>query len=640
MGCVNCKRAKRRKDRPTLVEAAARETERERWAAAEQGLAAQDLYTSVHAANSLPLTEREDAMPLPTAPSPLENVQQISAAAAASPGEMENSLGWNSKKKGNSQATAKADNDNTTAALARASRTTAPLESSRETPKGRRGKYQYRRHPEVSSRSDGSLPLPADAVESAKSRDSSSRSTRGSSSSSSSAQAHKSKKGGEEAKKHGSSGSISAAEVCPQESSGDSVAQGHLHSASHSQTAAVGLPIDGLTAAGTTSSTNSHQTRQPKMYHRSSNVSSDLRSNATPPGMETKVYPSADALDDGASDGGSTSHDVPAAIPAPNTSVESGGAAAEASFVSNRAPFEPYSDLEPRDATDYLPPYEWAPRTLPVPSPLRACGPVDMAQWEDGESQFCGLAAAGTTARFQDPMVSVSVEGARTSDSGAAEGNDGASHPLSLHTFYPRLPPAQWASSRSEDCANRPEASAGAFDYPHLPVNAFIQKAHSNEQQPTYQAIYEGDESVHYSPAEYPSNEATPRRTVPPSLVDVHVSEAVGYASPPPVNTAYSFYPSRALLPMHHRHAVPDGGSSKPMAYSHAPPAITTSAPQIYQDGNRSRSGNISVVGIGGGVHPHKPVSYLFDSSMDDWLQSWHAQPPQRQLYSKSVGMW
>ncbi|TPP47239.1 hypothetical protein CGC20_34470 [Leishmania donovani] len=591
MGCVNCKRAKRRKDRPTLVEAAARETERERWAAAEQGLAAQDLYTSVHAANSLPLTEREDAMPLPTAPSPLENVQQISAAAAASPGEMENSLGWNSKKKGNIQATAKADNDNTTAALARASRTTAPLESSRETPKGRRGKYQYRLTDRYLFQQ-----MP--------------------------------------------SGSISAAEVCPQESSGDSVAQGHLHSASHSQTAAVGLPIDGLTAAGTTSSTNSHQTRQPKMYHRSSNVSSDLRSNATPPGMETKVYPSADALDDGASDGGSTSHDVPAAIPAPNTSVESGGAAAEASFVSNRAPFEPYSDLEPRDATDYLPPYEWAPRTLPVPSPLRACGPVDMAQWEDGESQFCGLAAAGTTARFQDPMVSVSVEGARTSDSGAAEGNDGASHPLSLHTFYPRLPPAQWASSRSEDCANRPEASAGAFDYPHLPVNAFIQKAHSNEQQPTYQAIYEGDESVHYSPAEYPSNEATPRRTVPPSLVDVHVSEAVGYASPPPVNTAYSFYPSRALLPMHHRHAVPDGGSSKPMAYSHAPPAITTSAPQIYQDGNRSRSGNISVVGIGGGVHPHKPVSYLFDSSMDDWLQSWHAQPPQRQLYSKSVGMW
>ncbi|CAG9580354.1 hypothetical protein LMJF_32_2190 [Leishmania major strain Friedlin] len=633
MGCVNCKKAKRRKDHPTLEEAAARETERERWAAAEQGFAAQNLYTSVHAANSLPLTEREGATPLPATPGRLENVPQISAAAAA-PGETENGRGWNSKKKSNSQATGKADNDSTAAALARVTRTAAPSESSRETPKGRRNKHQYRCHPGVSSWSDGSLPLSVDSVGSAKCPHSSS------SSSSSSAQTYKSKKGAEDAKKHGSPGSITAAEIWPQENSDDSVAQGHLNSASHSQTATAWLHINGLTAAGTTSSTNARQTRQPKMYHRSSNVSSDSRSNATPPGMETKVYPSADALDDGPSDWGSTSHDVPAAIPAPNTSVESGGAAAEASSLPNRAPFEPYSDLGSRDVTDYLPPYEWAPRTLPVPSPLRACGPVDMAQWEDGENQFCGLAAAGTTARFQDPVVNVSAEGATTSNSAVAEGNYGASHPFALHTFYPRLPPAQWSSSSSDDTINGPEASAAAFDYPHLPVNAFIQKAHPHQQQPTYRAMYEGDASVRYSPAGYASHEATPRRAVPPSLVDVHVSEAVGYASPPLVNNAHSFYPSRALLPMHHSHAVPDSGSGKPMAYSHALPAMTTSAPQIYHDGNRNRSGNISIVSIGGGVHPHKPVSYLFDSSMDDWLQSRHAQPPQRQLYGESVDMW
>ncbi|GET91563.1 hypothetical protein, unknown function [Leishmania tarentolae] len=633
MGCVNCKKAKNRKERDTLVETAARETERERLAASEQGRAVQQLCTPVPAVNALPSTAFEDAASLSSAPSSSASRQRQSAVSAL-PRETEKGQGWDSNEEADTQAIIKADNGNTTAALTGVFATTSPLVSSRETPKERGDMTEYCRYRGGSSRSDRSLSIPVDAVRSAKYPYSSTMSNSGPS-----APTHHSKKDNEE-KRHDSSGSTATEEVRSQENSGDSVAHGRLHSASHSQKAEGELPSNGLTGEGTASSTHSHQTKQQKMHSRgSSNVSSDLHGNSTPSGMGTNVYPSMDALDNDAGAGGRSCGDVPAAIPASNTVMQSGHTTTEAPSVFNRASFEPYSDVDLRDLASYLPPYEWAPRTLPVPSPLRACGPVDMAQWEARENQLCGLGATGTTARFQDAMASMSSECATTPDSGAAECHYDLSHPLTLHKFYPRLAPLQLALLNSEGNARRPEVAASAFNHPSLAVNAFLQQGHSWQHQPAFQSMYEGDASAHYSPADYASHAATPRQAVSPSLVDVHVSEESGYVPPSPVYAAYS-YPSPALLPTHQSHPVSDRGSGKPMSSSHALPAISTGAPENCQDGKRSRSSNISVTGMSGGAHPHKPVSYLFDSSMDDWLQSRSLQPQQRQLYGEPVDMW
>nr|CAJ2479108.1 unnamed protein product [Leishmania braziliensis] len=610
MGCVNCRALKLLRSCRKNAEEASGEKKGEPRAVAEQTPVAPNAYTATSAANPFPSAERKDTA------SP-----QTDVSADVAPEEAVRDRGWGSKEEGNSKGTAGTDSGSIKASLDGELGATESSKSNGETSEERKDNRQRGRNFGGNSSSGISLSLSINDAESAKDR-------------SSSSQAHKSTKGREEkAKKHGSSSSTITAEVCLQGTKDDIVAHSQHHSEPYSQATGAGSSTNGVTVAGTISSINLHQAGGSTIDHGSSNASLDVCSSAAPAVMDTKICQSEDAPNDDAGRGGKTRRYVPAVVPALAPSMQNGRAATEVSYVSSRTSFEPYSDFGPRDGDDYLPPYEWAPRALPVSSPLRACGPVDMARWEYGENQLYGLTVAGETACFQDPMLSFADEDATVSDPVTPEVNYGASY-LSLHTFYPRLPPARGPSSNAEGNDNMSREPAEAFNYPSVSVDGLIQKAYSHQQQPTYQAMYGCNMDAHYSPAEYTANETTP-----PALVDVNVSENGDYTPPLPVKTAHPFYPS-ILPPTQRSREGPHGVTGKPTTYPHALPTMAIAAPHVSENSDRSRSGNSNVASIQVGSYLYKPVTYLFDRSIDDWLASRRVPSSKTESYAGVADMW
>ncbi|KAG5494775.1 hypothetical protein JIQ42_02390 [Leishmania sp. Namibia] len=613
MGCVSCKAAKKRR---TLVEAAAIETVNEVRAAAEEDNPPQIVY------------------PVPASnPNPHVELKKSAASAITAPAKTEKSPKENSRVEGNRQSTAETDNGRAKVSSARAPMVLAPSEYSLEAPQGLKGKHLHLGSRRDSLRSGNSLSPPIDTAYSlhycsSATSDSSGR-----------ARAHKSENGEEQAEEKRSTSSSTIAEVWSKESEDDSVVHGSPHSSLQLQAMEAGSSNNGVTGAGKASATNSRQEKRSVSHQRSSSNASDFHSYALPPETETKMGPDVGTQGNGGGSEGSTSRYGSPAVPAPITSVESERALAGAPSMFLRASFEPCGDFGLCGGDDDLPPYEWAPRTFPMPRPLRASDAGDTAHWEYGENPITEVAAEGTTVCFQDPTVHIAHEGVSTSEPETAEGTDATSPHLVLHTFYPCLLPAQQPSPRVEVSVSVPEAAEETYNYPPSPEDAPAPQARSQPRQ-AYQAICEWGADASYPTVEYAKNEAMPRRAVPPSLVDILVSEEGSYAPPPPMNALYTFYPSPLPLPAHYTRKAPGGGSGKPIPYSNAFPAITTSVPHTYDDGDRSRGGNISGGGARVGTHQYKPVTYLFDSPADDWLPSRHVSSPQRTTHAAVVDMW
>lgn len=290
---------------------------------------------------------------------------------------------------------------------------------------------------------------------------------------------------------------------------------------------------------------------------------------------------------------------VPSLAPASSVrgpSVHAVPAAAwETNSVSSRVPYEPYADVDLSDGDGRLPPYEWAPRTMPVPSPLRAAGAAADAvapRWWGHDASDGPLPSAAAAVRFHDSVVRSAGADARP-----------------VHTLYPSLPPhALWSVSSVT------ESDRGLA----APVVAA---------------------TTSYSPVESRAQEAGPRRyAMPPSLVDVYVSEEGGYQAthspappppasppPPPVLAPYQHYPVPA----------PVSRYADPMPYARGPEVLEPDTSYIYGDADRGRS----VQGVG--AHQYKPVTYLFDSPTDGWLRSRRVpSPPQRELYAGAADLW
>ncbi|KAG5470625.1 hypothetical protein LSCM1_01871 [Leishmania martiniquensis] len=611
MGCASSKAVRRR--RP-LVEAAAIETVNELRAAAEDKSAPR----AVRPASASDVN-------------PLAELKAPAFSARAAQGKTRRDAKEKAKVEGRRKLTAETPKSSAEMSVADAPRPVDSPEYTLEKFKRLEGKRQHLGDRRDTLRSGDSLSPPADTVYLSFYGSSSLRPV-----SSGSARAHKSENGGEKEERHNSTESINA-EAWPSENKYDPLVDSRPKSLPPLQAAEAGSSINGVTGAGTTSATNSLQERRSAGRQSSSRSNSlDCHSYALPPEIERKISPDADVEGNGGRSERSISRSSPAAERPPTASVQSERALAKVSSMSLRAPFEPYSDLGLRDVDDCLPPYEWAPRTLPVPP----CDTGDVGQWVYGEKLFFEVAAAGATVSFQDPTMNMAREGVPTSEPTAAEDNEGTSPPLTLHTFYPCLPSAQWPSSTVEASVSAPGAFVATAECRPRVVNAPVQQAHSQQQQQRRsQAMYEGTANPSYSTTQYSQNGAVPRLAVPPALVDILVSEEGSYALPPPQSTLYTFYPAPSHVPTHHTCGVPDGSSGKLRADLHALSAMTTAAPRIYHDGNRSRGGIISVAGAGVGTHQYKPVTYLFDSPADDWLPSRRLPSPQRALYAEVIDM-
>ncbi|KAG5471044.1 hypothetical protein CUR178_02351 [Leishmania enriettii] len=613
MGCVSCKAAKKRR---TLVEAAAIETVNDLRAAAEEDNPPQIVYPMA-VSNPIPHVE----------------LKKSAASAITAPAKTGKSPKENSRVGGNRQSTAETDNNRVKVSSVRAPMALAPSECSLEAPQGLKGKDLHLGSRRDSSRSSNSLPPPTDTTYSLQYCSSAW------SDSSGRAWAHKCESGEEQAEeKLSTSGSI-IAEVWSKESEHDSAVHSSAHSSLQMQAIEAGSSNSGVRGAGSASATNSRQEKRSVGHQRSSSNASDFHSYALSPETETKMGPDVGAQGNGGGSEGSTSRCGSPAVPAPITSVESERALAGAPSMLLRASFEPCGDFGLCSGDDDLPPYEWAPRTLPMPRPPRASDASDTVHSKYDESPITEVAAEGATVCFQNPTVHIAREGVSTSEPATAEGNDATSPHLVLYTFYPCLLPAQQPSHKVDVSVSVPEAAEETYNYPPSPEDAASPQAHSQPRL-AYQAICEWGADASNPTVEYAKNQAMPRRAVPPSLVDILVSEEGSYAPPPPMNALYTFYPSPLPLPAHHTREAPDGGSGKPIPYSNASPAITTSVPHTYEDGDRSRGDNISGGGARVGTHQYKPVTYLFDSPADDWLPSRHVSSPQFPTHAAVVDMW
>ncbi|KAK7199826.1 hypothetical protein NESM_000029800 [Novymonas esmeraldas] len=565
MGCVNAKAAKKAKERDTLSEEGARETAKQQQAAAqEQERAAAAVTSEVAASTSVAVDARDGAVP---PPAPAEAPQVGDTATAAAAGSLGGSGGVD-----------------TTAPRSGKDAAAGPTAATAGTPAHTSGGV------DVSGR-EGPASASAGLSESAQRASGSSSGGSGGSGGSGNARPsrHEKHSKGRRARR----GSAAASN---QHGRGTSAPSPPVEPVA---TAAAASPsTGGVSGGGTPRASSSCQRRAPTVSRSSGSLSFDVVADVSLSAAEVSRSVSKDAVVH------VETADAPPVQPVATvaSSVDARSlrpTAAEASCLSDRGLYEPYSDLGPRDGDAYLPPYEWAPRTMLVPSWRRGEGWVDTAPWryDVGEAEDDGNSAYAAALRGADE---ISVADTPTRDAGAA--------PLHLHTFYPRRLPAQWPPV-----------------HPHR---------HASDEQPpplpplTHEAVDEDGataEAALYSPADTTTDERGPRRRLaPPSLIDVYVSEAGGYA--PPLQAAPSPPSPRRVYP------APLTGSHNLL------PLHFTEEEMPLRD--RRLHGREADASRGVGAHQYKPVTYLFDSPMDTWPPARRVPSPQRVLYADAAALW
>ncbi|KPA84799.1 hypothetical protein ABB37_01281 [Leptomonas pyrrhocoris] len=294
---------------------------------------------------------------------------------------------------------------------------------------------------------------------------------------------------------------------------------------------------------------------------------------------------------------------------------------------TGRVAYEPYNDFGPREVDDQLPPYEWVLRTMPVPSPLRQSDDVEADREVGGIAYFNSAPSAGVAppSRCDDADAAPSVHFYNP----ALDDYENGLPPLVPRTFYPRLPPVQWASH--------------SVPPPSQPSYEEEEAAPDSVEEDT------GDDTpALYSPADTRHNQFGREswRPASPSLVDAYVSDddvegqrrhhrssRAGYdddnSAPPPS----SYYPPPRI-------------SILPSPYAYGPSPMVSAASVVSADENRDgnsyagrpRSTHVAQGGVN--AHQYKPVTYLFDNSMDNWLQTRQAAAPQRELYANAADLW
>jgi hypothetical protein len=348
--------------------------------------------------------------------------------------------------------------------------------------------------------------------------------------------------------------------------------------------------------------------------------------------------------------------------------------ASASSANTSRLPYEPYNDFGPADGDDQLPPYEWVPSAMPVSSLLRlpemnptataiaghlgyraldssvavvedrgnvaVSVPPFTSYRNDTTASHWDRDAAQPSARFYDPAVDVE--------------DGGVTSPLMPRTFYPHLPPVEWPTYAPAAPASRlPSSEVYYRNEENVPLRKGYEEEYGGDDADTYddtQALYSPADAV-AGARESRFGASAPRRLAPPSLVDAYVSNDVeddndggvrqprssaGYhedyyvnAPPRPPFSSLSYSrPKISILP-------------SPYAYGPSPMVSAASVASAEEnDAYMERSENRRLTHGGVGVHQYKPVTYLFDNSMDNWLQSRRTVAPQRELYADAADMW
>lgn len=309
---------------------------------------------------------------------------------------------------------------------------------------------------------------------------------------------------------------------------------------------------------------------------------------------------------------------------------------------ASRVPYEPYTDFNVHGDDgddDRLPPYEWVPRTMPLPSPLRRgdgagttslgdtsrldqhyetsygaapmpslyTGMAPLSDWRDAAP---APAAPMPSVRFYDPAVDAS---------------QGGTPLLVPHTFYPHLPPVQWPSSYGPPTALN---NGGAYGPPsglyrdrETDTSVSVEEEEEDADGNTLAALY--------SPADHAYGARDVRHrsravAAPPSLVDAYVSDD---------DAAYEDYGAPPAPPQPRISILPS-----PQTYGPSP--MVSADAQAYNGygGGRSSVGYAAYSGVS--AHQYKPVTYLFDNSMDNWVHTRRMPAPQRELYADAADLW
>lgn len=316
-------------------------------------------------------------------------------------------------------------------------------------------------------------------------------------------------------------------------------------------------------------------------------------------------------------------------------------ASAAISADASRVPYEPYPDLSGHGGfdgdDDRLPPYEWAPRTMLIPSPLRHDNTTSTA-WLSGEAEAgLDMQYRGAYEALAQPSYNAVPAFSNGRDTAAAaapsvhfhdpNADDVAATDSALlmpRTFYPHLPPVSWSSYGSRP---PPDHSAA-----YGPSSKFYNDSDTGTSVSVEEDVNSGTPEALYSPPDHAYGRAAATRSrvvaAPPSLVDAYVSDDDGYAefsAPPPPPPPAPPQPKITVLPS---------------PYTYGPsPMVAADAP--YYDGYgivRSNAGHAVYGGVS--AHQYKPVTYLFDNSMDNWMHTRRMPAPQRELYADAADLW
>ncbi|KPI85299.1 hypothetical protein ABL78_5639 [Leptomonas seymouri] len=337
-------------------------------------------------------------------------------------------------------------------------------------------------------------------------------------------------------------------------------------------------------------------------------------------------------------------------ISPPSLLTHASGAAPFYASVS-RIPYEPYSDFGAHEGDSLVPPYEWVPRTMPVSSLLRQretahLASVNYAVSDQEAARDMYLAAAPFAADAASPL-SYRDEAPRSHHDDAVarmahfhdpavSDNDGGAPPLAPRTFYPRLPPVQWPPYTTPP----PQPS-----YTGTVSAASPSPPDGNVEGATRASVEEcphDDTHPLFSPADALDNGLGRelRKQASTSLIDAYVSDGdvalrhhrgegyVDYSSAPPPSSSYYPPPRISILPS---------------PYAYGPSPMVSAASVGGNTGRDAYAGQVSSSRLTNdrvSAHQYKPVTYLFDNPMDDWLQRRRAAAPQRELYAGAADLW
>lgn len=316
--------------------------------------------------------------------------------------------------------------------------------------------------------------------------------------------------------------------------------------------------------------------------------------------------------------------------------------ACASSAGTSRIPYEPYSEFGPWEGDDQLPPYEWVPRTMSVRSPLRQgkaahkMTTIDYGSaalvpdcYDDADAgpalppdpvtSYRAAAPAEAPSRWTDYAASSVQFNEPTARGEGGERSDGL--PLVPRTFYPHLPPVQWPSYATTASALRSPAPSAYHD------------DDADLYDDTHALYSPADAAIDARDTRF-AREA--RAPAPPSLIDAYVSDDYANSAPPPPPPPPAFtssyvQPKITVLPSSHAYGP------SPMLSA----ASVVSVDENVEDNGLAGRLNGNYVAHGGvSAHQYKPVTYLFDNSMDNWLQTRRLVAPQRELYAGTEDLW